>query len=70
MCFEEFVKEEKWVKAMDEEIDSIKSNDTWDLVDFPKEKYCIGVKWVYRTNVNEKGETEKYKAILVETGFS
>jgi hypothetical protein len=55
---------------MDEEIYSIERNDTWDLVDFDKDKYCIGVKWVYKIKVNEKGEIEKYKAILVEKGFS
>jgi hypothetical protein len=69
-CFEEVVKEEKWVQAMDEEIDSIERNDTWDLVDFPKDKDCIGVKWVYKIKVNEKGEIEKYKARLVEKGFA
>lgn len=32
------IKDEQWVKEMDEEIDSIKRNETWDLVDFPKDK--------------------------------
>ena len=39
---------------MNEEMESIKKNDTWDLIDLPKEKECIGVKWVYKT---------KYKSI-------
>jgi hypothetical protein len=49
MCFEEVVKQDKWVQAMYEDIDSIKRNDTWDLVDFPKDKDCIGVKWIYKS---------------------
>jgi hypothetical protein len=68
--FEEAIKEENWVKEMDEEMDSIEKNDTWDLVELPKGKDCIGVKWVYKTKFNEKGEVEKYKARLVEKGFA
>jgi hypothetical protein len=45
-------------------------NDTWDLVDFPEDKYCIGVKWVYKTKFNEKGEVERYKERLVAKGFA
>jgi hypothetical protein len=69
-CFEETIKEENLVQEMDKEIDSIFKNDTWDLVELPEDKDCIGVKWIYKTNFNEKGEVEKNKAILVEKGFS
>ena len=34
--FENAVKEEKWRKAMDDEIDSIERNGTWELSDLPK----------------------------------
>ena len=33
--FEEAVKEEHWVQDMNEEIDAIQRNNTWDLVDLP-----------------------------------
>jgi hypothetical protein len=68
--FEEAVKEEHWVEAMNEEIEAIEKNKTWDLVDLPKDKSSIGVKWVYKTKVNEKGKVEKHKARLVSKGFS
>jgi len=55
---------------MDEEIEVIEKNDTWDLVDFPKDKNLIGVKWVYKTKLNEKGEIDISKARLVAKGFS
>jgi len=32
------MKEEKWCKAMDEEIRAIEKNDTWELRELPKGK--------------------------------
>jgi hypothetical protein len=32
---------------MDEELDQIEKNDTWELVPRPKDKNVIGTKWVY-----------------------
>ena len=55
---------------MDEEIDSIERNNTWELMDLPKGKECIGVKWVYKTKFDAKGEVVKHKARLVAKGFS
>jgi hypothetical protein len=42
--FKEVAKEPHWVQAINQEIDSIKKNNTWDLVDFPSRKKSIGVK--------------------------
>ena len=55
---------------MDEEIDAMERNNNWDLVDFPDNKNCIGVKWIYKTKLNVDGGVEKYKARLVAQGFS
>ena len=49
---------------------AIEKNDTWDLVDLPNNKNLIGVKWVYKKNLNEKGENDRFKARLVAKGFS
>jgi len=67
---EEAVKEEKWVATMNEEIDAIERNQTWDLVDIPADKTSIGEKWIYKTKLNEKAEVERHKARLVEKGFA
>lgn len=67
--FKEGAKETHWFQAMNQEIDSIEKNKTWDLVDFPRHKKSIGVKWVYKTKLNEKGEIEKHKARLVAKRF-
>ena len=59
----------KWIKAMNEELNSIEKNNTWELVELPKNKKAIGVKWVYKVKVNPKGEVVRYKARLVARGF-
>ena len=55
---------------MNEENDAIEKNQTWDLVDIPADKSSIGVKWVYKTKLNEKGELEKHKERLVGKGYA
>ena len=67
--FENAVKEEKWRKAMDDEIDSIKRNDTWEIFDLPDGQQTIGIKWVFKTKLKENGKVEKYKTRLVAKGY-
>jgi hypothetical protein len=42
--FKEASKTPHWVQAMNQEIESIKKNKTWDLVHLPRHKKSIGVK--------------------------
>lgn len=69
-CFEEAVHSENWRQAMDSEISSIEKNGTWLLTDLPKGAKSIGVKWVYKTKLNQHGDIEKYKARLVAKGYA
>ena len=69
LAFEDAVEDSKWQKAMDAEIKSIEKNDTWELTDLPKGRKTIGVKWVFKTKLNEKGEVDKHKARLVAKGY-
>jgi hypothetical protein len=68
--FDEVVKDKFWIESMDEEIDAIERNNTWDLLDFLEDKNCIGVKWIYKTKLSVEGEVENHKARLVAQGFS
>lgn len=52
------------------EMDAIERNEAWELTTLPKGAKAIGVKWIYKTKYNEKGNTEKYKARLVAKGYS
>lgn len=42
--FEKVVKEEYFVQAINEDIEVIKMNETWDVVDLPTDKTKIDVK--------------------------
>jgi hypothetical protein len=63
--FEEAIKDEFWNKAMDEELDQIEKNDTWELVPRPKNKNVINTKLVFRNKLNEDGHVTRNKARLV-----
>ena len=56
--------------SMDEEMDALQKNTTWDLVSLPSGRKLVQCKWVFRTKVATDGSTYKYKARLVEKGFS
>jgi hypothetical protein len=55
---------------MDEEIRGIEKNQTWNLVDVPKYKDVISVKWIYKTKQDAEGNMQKYKERLVARGFT
>ena len=55
---------------MKDELKSMKDNDVWHLIEFPKGKKSISCKWVFRTNQNAKGNVERYKAHLVTKKFT
>jgi len=38
----------KWVNAMEEELNSIEKNHTWELVNLPHDNKPIAFKWVYK----------------------
>ncbi|KAH9650224.1 hypothetical protein KPL70_026286 [Citrus sinensis] len=68
--FQEAALDEKWRIVMDEEIKAIVKNDTCELSTLPKGHKVIGVKWVYKTKRNAKGEIERPKVRLVAKGYS
>jgi hypothetical protein len=54
---------------MQEEIDFVKRNQTWELADLPQGHRAITLKWVYKLKRNEAGDIVKHKAMLVTHGF-
>ncbi|UYV63661.1 hypothetical protein LAZ67_2005217, partial [Cordylochernes scorpioides] len=64
------IEREKWLQAMNEELNSLEKNNVWELTLLPKDKKIIGCKWTYKQKLNSKGEIERYKARLVAKGFN
>ena len=61
---------EKWLDAMEKEMESLHGNDVWDLVELPKDRKAVGSKWVFKLKVGADGSVERHKARLVAQGFS
>ena len=55
---------------MEEEIQPLKQNQTWDLVPRPNDLKSISSKWVYKVKTHADGSVERYKARLGARGFS
>ena len=67
---EEEMKNQNWVLAMKKELSMIEKNKTWILVERPKDKKVVEVRWVYRTKLNANGSINKNKARLLVKGYT
>jgi len=55
VTFSEAVKDERWHTAMQNEIQALENNRTWQVVDLPSGKKALGCKWVYKSNIIQSG---------------
>ena len=55
---------------MKDEMKSMNTNNIWDLEEIPNGAKTVGCKWVYKIKCDSKGNVERYKAWLVEKGFT
>ena len=61
---------DRWIVAMQEEMNSLSENKTWVLADLPDGRKAIRNKWVFKTKRGPSGEVQRYKARLVVKGCS
>ena len=61
--------QKEWVQAMNDEIASIEKNNTWSLVEMPKGRKPIGLKWVFKVKRDPTGKIVKHKARIVAKGY-
>ena len=54
---------------MKSELDSMYSNQVWDLVKAPND-ITVGCKWVYKRKRGVDGKVETFKARLVAKGYT
>ena len=62
---DETLKYPHWKEAMNEEMQALIKNKTWDVVDKPNRKKQVGFKWVYTIKYKLGGSLEMYKGCLV-----
>ena len=63
-------KSREWTNATKKEIESLKKNETWELVDPPEDQDIIKNKWVFKIKHDKNGKPTRYKARLVAKGYS
>ncbi|MCO5599410.1 hypothetical protein L7F22_053513 [Adiantum nelumboides] len=69
-CFEEAAENDKWQEAMNEEMDALYGNETWELAPLPKGNKHIGCRWVYKVKHIRDGSVSRYKARLVAKEYA
>ena len=57
-------------EAAGSEYQSLMENDTWDLVELPKEREVISSKWVFKVKHDSCGKVERFSGRAVAKGYS
>ncbi|GKD77665.1 putative retrotransposon ty1-copia subclass protein, partial [Tanacetum coccineum] len=60
----------KWLNAMNVEMQSMRDNEVWELVDLPPNGKTVGHKWLFKKKTDMDGAIHTYKALLVTKGFT
>ena len=60
----------EWCIAMEEEMNALEKNKTWDLVPLLVGKKAIGCTWVSEVKFHANSQVEHYKERLVAKGYA
>ena len=55
---------------MNNEMQALYRNDTFEIVELPDGRKAIGSKWVFKIKYKSSGEVDRYKARLVAKGYN
>lgn len=55
---------------MNEEIQALKKNETWEIIDLPPNKNPIGCKWVFTLKYKQDASVDRFKARIIAKGFT
>ncbi|CAH9086611.1 unnamed protein product [Cuscuta europaea] len=60
---EEALSKPEWKKAVWEEMDALEKNQTWKIVELPRNKPIVGCRWIFTPKFKADGTLERYKLI-------
>lgn len=61
----------QWKAVAVDEMNSLEKNETWDVVDRPKDRKVIGCRWIFKIKPGVPGgEPKRYKGRVVSKGYS
>nr|GEU95392.1 retrotransposon protein, putative, Ty1-copia subclass [Tanacetum cinerariifolium] len=63
MCL--YPESDKWLNAMNVEMQFMKDNEVWNLVELPPNGKTVGSKWIFKKNTDMNGAIHTYKARLM-----
>nr|GEU87382.1 retrovirus-related Pol polyprotein from transposon TNT 1-94 [Tanacetum cinerariifolium] len=61
---------DKWLNAMNVEMQSMKDNEVWYLVELPPNIKTVGSKWLFKKKIDMNGVVHTYKACLVAKAYT
>ena len=67
--FTEADEDTTWHAVMQQEMDTVERNRTWELANLPTSHRAITLKWVYKLKKDEARAVIKHKPCLVARGF-
>jgi hypothetical protein len=59
-----------WPSGIEAEMDALRHNHTWDVVDKPIDRKIVDSKWVFKIKRLSDGSVDKFQERLVAKGFS
>ena len=68
--YEAAVQHPGWQLAMEQELQALYANKTWEIVSLADGKRPMACKWVYKAKLKADGSLERLKARLVVKGFT
>ncbi|GJW43297.1 retrotransposon protein, putative, ty1-copia subclass [Tanacetum coccineum] len=61
---------DKWLEAMNTEMQSMKDNQVWILFELPPNGRTVRSKWVFKKKTNMDGNVHTFKSCLVAKGYT
>ncbi|RVW79952.1 Retrovirus-related Pol polyprotein from transposon RE2 [Vitis vinifera] len=62
---QEAFKYPKWKAAVNEAVQALEKNGTWEITDLPRGKKPVGCKWIFTVKYKADGNVDRYKARLL-----